>query len=147
MLKPIAISLSLVLAAAVLQPASTAAQQASASAQVPQDMRRLMIFESDPGKTNFVDGSGVRVLTQYRSTLTRHPGYCNDVSNVVWSTHIVDFGKGAEGEQSAHQQFEVYRNDRRKLEKLKSETQFAGAEFFNGVRWSANMKELNLLIL
>ena len=128
MLKPIAISLSLVLAAAALQPASTAAQQASASAQVPQDMRRLMIFESDPGKLNFIDGAGVRSLNQYRSTLTKRPGYCNNVSNVVWSTLIVECGKGAEGKEIAHQQFEVYRNERRKMEKLKSETPFAGGD-------------------
>jgi hypothetical protein len=128
MLKPISVSLSLVLAAAALHPASTVAQQAAASDQVPQDMRQLMIFESDPGKTSFIDGSGVRSLNQYRSTLTKHPGYCNNVANVVWSTLIIDFGKSAQGKEIAHQQFEVYRNDRRKLQKLKSETLFAGAD-------------------
>ncbi len=128
MLKRIPISLWLLMAATAFQPATTAAQQASASDQVPQDMRRLMIFESDPGKTSFTDGSGVRTLNQCRSTLTKHPGYCNNVANVVWSTYIVDFGKGAEGKEIAHQQFEVYRNDRRKMQKLKSETPFAGAD-------------------
>jgi hypothetical protein len=91
-------------------------------------MRRLVIFPSDPGKLMFIAGQGSRTLIQYRSTLTNHPGYCNNVANVVWSAHITEFGDTAQGKEIAHLQFEVYRNDRRKMQKLKSEAPFAGVD-------------------
>lgn len=96
----------------------------SPTAVLPDDVKKWVLFNPDPGQLSFVEGQSYRTIVYGRSKLQRKSGACEHVAGLVETVIIDDFG---ESETLAQHNFEQQRNYWRQLPVLKGETPFLPA--------------------
>lgn len=88
---------------------------------LPDDVKKWVLFDPDPGQLSFVEREGYRTVVYARSQLQRKPGVCEQVAGLVETVIIDDFGAS---EALAQQNFEKQRNYWRQLPVLQGEKPF-----------------------